>query len=85
MKTIVPLTDFTVHDVEKYNAMTEMTTALPNLQQITLGYLCSHGYFYLHFGLGHKYVDGEKPVEYRAADTANWTTHEIDIISNFRK
>jgi hypothetical protein len=52
-----------------------MTTALPNLQQIKLRY--NRGEY--------KYVDGEDPDEGRAADTANLTAHDIDIISNFRK
>jgi hypothetical protein len=72
-RTIVPPTDFYVNSVVKYNAMTAMTRALPNLQQFTLGSLSG----------GHKYVDGEDPNEERAAITANDITHEIEIISNF--
>jgi len=36
-KTIVPMTDFQVR--KTYNAMAAMATALPNLQQISLGNL----------------------------------------------
>jgi hypothetical protein len=88
--TIVPVIDFEfdhmtgfyifrifcVNSVGKYNAMAAMTTVLPNLQQVSLGYL----------GRGrHKYSDGEDPDEDRAAQTAYWTTYDIDIISRFRK
>ena len=55
--------------------MASMTTVLPNLQQIT----------HCHLGHGHKFSDGDDPVEYRAADLANWTAHDINFISNFRK
>jgi hypothetical protein len=74
-KTMVPPTKFVVDSVRSYNAMRAMTTALPKLQQIELGY-CKGG---------HKYVDGEDPDEEWAARTADWTAHDIDIISNFRK
>jgi hypothetical protein len=73
--TIVPLTDFVINNVEKYNAMNVMTEALPNLQQITLGRL----------GWPHKWSDGEDPDEERAARIANRTTHDIEIISYFSK
>ena len=49
-KTIVPITDFRVDSVRKYNALVAMSTALPNLQQISLGH---HRNLY-----GHKYSDG---------------------------
>ena len=89
-KTIVPLVDFCVNSVSNYNTMRVMTTVLPNLQQITIGKL----------GLGHKYSDGEDPYErdapiffdftmdpdeFIADRTARYTTHDIGIISNFRK
>eukprot|EP00984_Skeletonema_dohrnii_P035138 scaffold34620_cov149-Skeletonema_dohrnii-CCMP3373.AAC.3 len=74
-KTIVPMTDFRVRNVRKYNAMRAMTTALPNLQQIQIRYL----------GGGHKYSDGEDPEENRAAYDDGSTTHDIEIISRFRK
>mmetsp|Transcript_2349 Transcript_2349/g.3520 ORF Transcript_2349/g.3520 Transcript_2349/m.3520 type:complete len:411 (+) Transcript_2349:187-1419(+) len=66
---------FCVDSIVNYNAMRAMTTALPNLQQLSI---CS-------LGKGHKYIDGEDPNERRAAQTANYTTHDINIISNFRK
>jgi len=43
--TIVPMAEFSVDSVVKYNAMRVMTTALPNLQQITI----------CRLGNGHKY------------------------------
>ncbi|KAK1734531.1 hypothetical protein QTG54_014779 [Skeletonema marinoi] len=74
-KTIVPMADFDVDSVDKFNAMRAMSTALPHLQQLSI------------WGLewGHKYIDGEDPDEQWAADTANYTTHDIHLISNFRK
>jgi hypothetical protein len=86
--TIVPLTEFCVYSVEnyvtmglpnlqqiRYNAMRVMATVLPNLQQITIGYL----------GHGHKFSDGEDPDEEHAARTANRISVDIGIISNFSK
>ena len=77
-KTIVPLVAaFVINSVEKYNAANVMIRAMPNLQQIKIGYL---GYL-------HKYNDGEDPHEYerRTALIADWTSHDIGIISNFSK
>jgi hypothetical protein len=75
-KTNVPLSEFVVNSLEKYNAMNVMTNALPNLQQIAID------------GLGygiHKWSDGEDPNEEYAAQIADWTPHDIEIISNFGK
>ncbi len=74
-KETVPSTGFIVKNVTDYNAMRVMTTVLPNLQQIKMGYLES----------GHKWSDGEDPEEWLPAETANRTTHDIGIISNFSK
>eukprot|EP00984_Skeletonema_dohrnii_P006056 scaffold2141_cov223-Skeletonema_dohrnii-CCMP3373.AAC.4 len=73
-KTLVPPSNFVVDSVRSYNAMRVMATALPNLQQISL----------YHLGEGHKYSDGEDPDEERAAVTANYITHDINVISSFR-
>ncbi len=75
--TIVPLTTFLVNSNRSYNAMRVMTTALPNLQQITLD--C--------FRIRHrcKYSDGEEPDEGLTQNTAHYTTHDINIISSFAK
>ena len=64
-----------VNSVKKYNGMVVMTAAVPNLQTLTIDYLDS----------GHKYSDGEDPDKEWAARTANKTTHDIEIISNFSK
>ncbi len=64
-----------VGSVKEYNGMRVMTAAVPNLQYLTIGYL----------GRGHKYIDGEDPDKECARSTANKTTHNIGIISNFRK
>eukprot|EP00985_Skeletonema_marinoi_P007725 scaffold3445_cov80-Skeletonema_marinoi.AAC.6 len=85
-KTLVPLCEFRVDSVRSYNAMRAMATALPNLQQLLIR------------GLGSgddKYVNGEDPDpdERMALDldrliataTVNYTTHDINIISNFAK
>ncbi len=76
-KTIVPLTYFGVESVVEYNAMNVMTRALPNLQQIVLR----------SFEDEHKYSDGEDPDEGWAAldETADWTSLDIEIISNFSR
>eukprot|EP00985_Skeletonema_marinoi_P028043 scaffold23834_cov158-Skeletonema_marinoi.AAC.3 len=82
-KTIVPMTEFSVDSVKKYNAMAVMTTALPNLQQIVLRLLCRHGDLWLYNR--YKYSDGEEPDESVAVQTADWVTHDIEIISNFKR
>jgi hypothetical protein len=74
-RTIVPPTEFSVDRVRDYNAMAVMTRAMPNLQQIAIGGL----------GGANKWSDGEDPDEDLLADTANFTTHDIEIISNFSK
>jgi hypothetical protein len=73
-ETLVPLTDLWVNRVRKYNTMRVMSTALLNLQQISI----------LHLDQGHKYNDGEDPDEEEAAVTANRATLDINIVSNFR-
>ncbi len=73
--TIVPPTDFRVNSEEKYNAVNVMSTELTNLQQISI----------CHPGIGHKYSEGEDPDEELASAISNWTTHDIEIISNFSK
>jgi hypothetical protein len=83
-KTIVPPSDFAVHNLDEYNAMRIMTTALPNLQQLTIWGLDDR-----RRTTQYKFNDGEDRDERRAAETSNWTrkynTHDIDIISNFTK
>ena len=74
-KTVVPLTDFRVDSMGKYNAMVVMATEMPNLQRIYLSGLSVNAY-------GHKWSEGEDPDEVGAAD---YTTHDIEIISNFSK
>jgi hypothetical protein len=64
-----------VDDLKKYRAMRVMARVLPNLQQITIGGL----------EWGHKYNDGDDPDEEHADMTANWTSHDVGIISNFSK
>ena len=73
--TVVPPTDFVVNTVKKYNAVVVMTRAMPNLQKITLKFL----------GGRRKWSDGEDPDQRRAAEYADRTSHDIGIISNFRK
>lgn len=74
-KTLVPLTNFKVDSVRSYNAMRVMSIALPNLQQLTISNLRGR----------HKYIDGEDPDERLAAWTADCTSHDVNIISGFRK
>ncbi len=65
---------FRVDSKRKYKAMVAMTTALPNLQQLSICDLESR----------RKYCDGENPDKERVVATADWTTHDIQIISKFR-
>ena len=74
-KTLVPLSDFDVDSVSSFNAMRVMSTALPNLQQISIHPL----------GPGQRFINGEDPDEEGAAETANYAAHDINIVSNFRK
>eukprot|EP00985_Skeletonema_marinoi_P017196 scaffold9363_cov75-Skeletonema_marinoi.AAC.3 len=74
-KTCVPMTRFRVDSVRKFNALVAMSTALPHLQQIQIDYL----------GREHNYRDGEDRDERRAAYYDGSTTHDIEIISRFRK
>jgi hypothetical protein len=73
--TVVPLCDFYINSMKRYNAMSVMTRAMPNLQRIAIGEL----------GYPHKYSDGEDPDEEYAARYARQTAHDIEIISNFSK
>eukprot|EP00985_Skeletonema_marinoi_P004259 scaffold1867_cov80-Skeletonema_marinoi.AAC.4 len=74
-KTIVPPSEFEVDSDISYNAMRVMSTALPNLKQLSLHSLNAF----------HKYSDGEDPERWQARRTDNYVTHDIQIISNFRK
>eukprot|EP00984_Skeletonema_dohrnii_P029502 scaffold20195_cov75-Skeletonema_dohrnii-CCMP3373.AAC.2 len=75
-KTIVPIVDFHVNSIDKYNALNVMATAMPNLQQIKISYFKR---------ARHKYNDGEDPDEEQVARTANYSIHDIEILSNFTK
>ncbi len=74
---VVPMFDFRVKSVGNYNALVAMSTALPNLQQISLFYRLVLG--------RHKYVDGEDPNETMAAVVDDFPSLGINFISNFRK
>jgi hypothetical protein len=79
-KSMDPSAVFSVDCVKKYNAVVVMAMQLPNLQQIKLsgsGFGGGSG-----FKRGHKFSDGENPDEEHAASTVNYTTHDIEIISN---
>jgi len=77
-KTLVPPVDpsdlpVEIHDAKSYNAIRVMSTALPNLEQLTVSKL----------GSGHVYSDGDDPEEWDI-DHINYI-HDINIISSFRK
>eukprot|EP00573_Skeletonema_grethae_P003049 CAMPEP_0201689156 /NCGR_PEP_ID=MMETSP0578-20130828/2782_1 /ASSEMBLY_ACC=CAM_ASM_000663 /TAXON_ID=267565 /ORGANISM="Skeletonema grethea, Strain CCMP 1804" /LENGTH=257 /DNA_ID=CAMNT_0048173697 /DNA_START=171 /DNA_END=940 /DNA_ORIENTATION=- len=72
-QAIVPMTEFAVKSVRYYNLMAAMTTALPNLQRLSLRPL----------PLGDVYSDGADPDEGIGEGTD--TTNDINIISSFRK
>ncbi len=76
--TNVPPGCFCADSVESYNTLRVMTTILPNLQQLSLRDLG------LHFGR-HKWSDGEEPNEEWAAETANYTTYDMETLSRFSK
>uniref|UniRef100_A0A7S1CVQ5 F-box domain-containing protein n=1 Tax=Skeletonema marinoi TaxID=267567 RepID=A0A7S1CVQ5_9STRA len=83
--TIVPLTDFKVHDIDSYNTMRTMATALPNLQQLELGSL-THILTHMNSSrIGPRYVNGEDPDEEEALRSINDITYEVDMVSNFTK
>ena len=74
-KTLVPQTKLLVVDsLRSYNTVRVMSTALPNTQQILIESL----------GPEQRFIDGEDPDEEGAAVTTNWTSHDINIVSNFR-
>jgi hypothetical protein len=76
--TIVPPDNtFAVKTIDEYNAVSVVATALPNLQGFEL--------FDIDRRRRHKYSDGEDPNEEEAARTANLTSLDIEIISNFSK
>jgi hypothetical protein len=70
--TIVP-----VSETIENNAMATMTTALPNFQQISLHDLRLPRY--------NKYSDGDDPAEQSVAETANFISLDIQMLSNFGK
>ncbi len=82
IKMVVPHGDFRVNGIKSYNFIGVMTRAMPNLQQITLSNLNEMRRLHENW---HKYSDGEDPNEEWAAETVGMTTHDIGIISNFRK
>lgn len=74
--TIVPMTEFVVDSVSKYDAMRAMTTALPYLQQISIRYLREER---------HEYRDGDEPCERRSArTTSRLTSHDVETLSSFK-
>ncbi len=60
--------------------MRVMSTALPNLQQLSICTLRQLGR-----RRRHEYIDGEDPDETRAAGTAASTSHNVNVVSTFRK
>ncbi len=73
-EVILSKTDFVVNNIRRYNLMVAMSTALPNIQQITLRRLCQ----------GHRYSDGEDPDELGVV-ISHVATHDINFISTFRQ
>lgn len=71
-KTLVPMTDFHVSNYKKYRAMAIMTTALPNLQQLSI---CNPDWEFTYF-------DGEDPVRGVRVSEEQF---DINVISNFTK
>ena len=82
--TIVPLDDFKVSNEKSYNVMRTMSSAMPNLQQLELGYLPSSYDFATSYSTYKKYADGEDPDEEQAR-FGDVITLDIDMLSNFTK
>lgn len=61
--------------------MAAMTTALPNLQQLKLQQLKLR----MVSAQDASMYDGEDPDRADADRTANYTSHDIEIVSNFSK
>jgi len=68
-------TNFEVNSIERYNAMVMMAEWMPNLQQLNIRSL----------GWEQKYMDGRDPDLELVRETANFATHDIEIVSSFRK
>ena len=66
--------------VKKHKAVVAMSTALPNIQQLSVCTIWGPGR-----GDPDKYCDGEDPNEERTAKTADWNEHDIQMISKFTK
>ena len=81
---VVPPTYFYVDTVKKYNAMVVMTRAMPNLQKVFLKFVGRTGGDPDRKFPG-KWSDGEDPDQRRAFECRNYISHDIEIISNFRK
>ena len=75
-QTLVPVSEFKIDSVKNYNAMRVMSTALSNIQQLTI-YDIVDG--------ANKYIDGEDPDEHISRKTSHYSAHDINIISNFSK
>ena len=77
-QTTVPPSKFEVDDMKSYNAMRVMSTALPNLQQLTI---------YDFVDGASKYVDGEDSHELISSPNFVFQTYEynINLVSNFSK
>ena len=74
-------TQLCVNSVKRHKAMVAMSTALPNLQQLSVCTIWSPGIR----GDADKYCDGEDPNEEHTAQTTGWKNHEIQMISEFKR
>ncbi len=81
---VSPEEEFEVNNVKTYEAMSVMSTVFPNLQSVRIMPFMNN-IEALFNNIHHKYNDGEDPDEEMAAYTANFITHDIEIISAFRK
>ena len=86
-KTIPARVNFHVDSVNKYRAMVAMTTALPNVQNITLKrfYLPPRDddeYIGRAASSSDRYAVGEDPDD-NDLEATNVTTHDVNVISSF--
>ena len=86
--TTVPY-GFYVWNTDTLRGMQALTTALPNLQQLTISSIddkdAMKQYPRMRYIWEHRFIAGDNPDDEVAIDTnQNYTTHDINIISNFK-
>ena len=86
--TFVPY-GFSVYNLDTWRGMQALTTALPNLQQLSISSIddtdAMKQYPEMRYRWEHRFIVGDNPDDEVAIDTnRNYTTHDINVISNFK-